>query len=153
VTTYVDSSALVPIYVPERFSTAARSAVRQAGQVPFTALHDLEVPNAFELLVGRELMTRDECRSIQEQLNDDLENERLMRTSVDLDQVFTQAIELSRLYTAKHLARSLDLLHVAAAHVATCTTFVSADDRQLAVAKASGLKVIDVKRGTRRSKH
>jgi predicted nucleic acid-binding protein len=149
VTTHVDSSALVPIYVPERFSTAARSAVRQAGQIPFTAIHELEVPNAFELLAGRELMTRDECRSVQEQLNDDLENQRLVRTALDLDQVFTQAQELSRLYTAKHLARSLDLLHVAAAHVATCTTFVSADDRQLAVAKASGLKVIDVKRGPR----
>jgi predicted nucleic acid-binding protein len=153
VTTYVDSSALVPIYVPERFSTAARSVIRKAGQIPFTLIHELEVPNAFELLVGRELMTRDERRSLQEQLNDDLESQRLMRTSLDLDRVFTQAIELSRLYTAKHLARSLDLLHVAAAHVATCRTFASADDRQLAVAKASGLKVIDVKRDLRRHKH
>jgi len=153
VTTYVDSSALVPIYVPERFSTAARSAIRDAGQIPFTLIHELEVPNAFELLVGRELMTRDERRSVQEQLNDDLENQRLMRTSLDLDQVFTQASELSRLYAAKHLGRSLDLLHVAAAHVATCRTFVSADGRQLAVAKASGLKVIDVTRGLRRRKH
>jgi predicted nucleic acid-binding protein len=152
VTTYVDSSALVPIYVPERFSTSARSAVRDAGQIPFTAIHELEVANAFELLVGRELMTREECRSIQQQLRDDLENQRLMPTSLDLDEVFTQASELSTLYTAKHLARSLDLLHVAAAHVATCKTFVSADDRQLAVAKASGLNVIDVKRRPRRRK-
>jgi predicted nucleic acid-binding protein len=150
VTTYVDSSALVPIYVPERFSASARSAVRNAREIPFTAIHELEVPNAFELLVGRELMTRDECRSIQQQLRDDIENERLMRTPLDLDQVFAHASELSRLYTAQHLARSLDLLHVAAAHVATCKTFVSADDRQLAVAKASGLKVIDVKSGRRR---
>ena len=148
-TTYVDSSALVPIYVPERFSTSARNAVRTAGQVPFTAIHELEVPNAFELLVGRDLMTRDECRSLQRQLRDDLESQRLMRVSLDLDQVFTQAGELSKLHTAKHLARSLDLLHVAAAHAATCTTFVSADDRPLAVAKASGLKVIDIKRRPR----
>lgn len=151
-TTYVDSSALVPIYVPERFSTSARTAIRDAGQVPFTAIHELEVPNAFELLAGRDLMTRDECRSIQGQLREDLEAHRLVHVSVDLDQVFTQAGEFSRLYAAKHLARSLDLLHVAAAHAAACTTFVSADDRQLAVAKASGLKTIDIKRGTRRQK-
>jgi predicted nucleic acid-binding protein len=150
VTTYIDSSALLPIYVPERFSTSARSAVRDAGRIPFTAIHELEVPNAFELLVGRELMTREECGSIRQQLRDDIENERLMRTALDLDQVFGQASELSRLYTARHLARSLDLLHVAAAHAATCTTFVSADDRQLAVARASGLKTIDIKRGPRR---
>lgn len=151
-TAYVDSSALVPIYVPERFSTAARNAIRSAGQVPFTAIHELEVPNAFELLVGRDLMSRDECRSVLRQLHDDLQSQRLMHVSLDLDQVFTQAGDLSKLHTAKHLARSLDLLHVAAAHVATCTTFVSADDRQLAVAKASGLRTLDIKRGTRRRK-
>jgi hypothetical protein len=66
--------------------------------------------------------------------------------------VFTQAGDLSKLHSAKHLARSLDLLHVAAAHIATCTTFVSADDRQLAVAKASGLRTVDIKRGKRRRK-
>jgi predicted nucleic acid-binding protein len=152
VTTYVDSSALVPIYVPERFSSSARSLVRTAGQVPFTAIHQLEVPNAFELLVGRDQMSRDECRAVQRQLQEDLESQRLMAISLDLDQVFTQAGELSRLYAAKHLARSLDLLHVAAAHEAKCTTFVSADDRQLAVAKASGLKTVDIKRRPRRQK-
>ena len=148
-TTYVDSSALVPIYVPEHFSTVA---VRAAAQVPFTAIHELEVRNAFELLVGRQLITRQECGSIDQQLRNDLENQRLVPTSLDLDAVFTQASELSRLYTAKYLARSLDLLHVAAAHAALCNTFVSADDRQLAVAKASGLNVIDIKRRTRRPK-
>ena len=151
-TTYVDSSALVPIYVPERFSTSARSVIRDAGQVPFTAIHELEIPNAFELLVERDLVTREECRSIQGQLREDLEAQRLMSVSLNLDEVFTQAGELSRRYSAKHLARSLDLLHVAAAHAVPCTTFVSADDRQPAVAKASGLRTIDVKRGPRRRK-
>ena len=61
--TYVDSSALVAIYVPERFSAAARRAVRGAAQVPFTQVHRLEVFNAFEMLVGRGTITRGECRS------------------------------------------------------------------------------------------
>jgi predicted nucleic acid-binding protein len=143
---------LVPVYVTERFSPAARSVVRTAGQVPFTAIHQLEVPNAFELLVGRELIARDECRAIQVQLQDDLDNQRLMPVSLDLDRVFADARELSRLYTAKFLARSLDLLHVAAAHLLRCTTFVSADDRQLTVAKASGLSTRDIKRRVRRQK-
>lgn len=151
-TTYVDSSALVPVYVPERFSKAARSVVRTAGQVPFTAIHQLEVPNAFELLMGRELITRHECRCVQAHLRDDLENERLVPVSLDLERVVVDAAELSRLYTAKFLARSLDLLHVAAAHQALCTTFVSADDRQLAVARASGLSVVDIKRQIRRQR-
>ena len=149
-TTYFDSSAFVAVYVPERFSVVARSAVRRAGQVPFTALHQLEVANAFEHLVGRGLITRHECSGIQVQLRDDLENHRLLPIALDLDRVFTEAGELSQLYTARFLARSLDLLHVAAAHAAQCTRFVSADDRQLAVAKASGLSPVDIKRRVRR---
>ena len=133
-TTYVDSSALVAVYVPERFSKAARGAVRNVPQVPFTQLHELEVPNAFELLVGRGLISREECRAIQSQLRDDLETQRLAPVSLDLERVFTSASELSHVYTAKFLTRSLDLLHVAAAQLTMCVRFVSADDRQLAVA-------------------
>lgn len=55
-TTYVDSSVLVAVYVSERFSKAARQVVRAAPQIPFTQLHDLEVRDAFELLVGRNLI-------------------------------------------------------------------------------------------------
>lgn len=145
-TTYIDPSALVPVYVPEQFSEAARSAVRAAGQIPFTALHQLEVANAFEQLVGRRVMTRGECRAIHAHLRDDIESQRLLPLALDLDRVFAEASELSRLHTARLLARSLDLLHVAAAHVAECSKFVSADDRQLAVARASGLAPVDIKR-------
>ncbi len=149
--TYIDSSALVAVYVTERFSDAARESVRAAGPVPFTALHQLEVSNAFELLVGRKQMTRGECRAIQAQLRGDVQEHRLVSMTMDLDQVFADAAELSRLHTARRLARSLDLLHVAAASIVRCSTFVSADDRQLAVAKASGLTTIDIKRASART--
>ncbi len=148
--TYIDSSALVPVYVPERSSDAARSAVRAAGQVPFTALHRLEVPNAFALLAGRKILTKDEHRSILAQLGDDLDHQRLVSVSLDFEQVLAEAADLSRAHTARFLTRSLDVLHVAAAHAATCTTFVSADDRQLRLAKASGLRPVDIRRRVRR---
>jgi predicted nucleic acid-binding protein len=152
VRTYIDSSVLVAVYVPERFSNAARQTVRAVQQVPFTLLHELEVPNAFELLVGRGAISREECRAVHAQLQEDLDSQRLVRVPVDLDRVFTTAIDLSRTNTAKALARSLDLLHVAAARVMMCSAFASADDRQLAVAKATGLKVVDIKRYVRRKK-
>lgn len=149
-TTYADSSAVIPLYVSERFSESAESVLRRSGdQIPFTVLHQLEVPNAFARLVGRELMTREECDVVQQQLRDDLDSHRLMLIAIDLDGVFHHASELSTRFAAKHLARSLDLLHVAAAHAAGCSRFVSADDRQLAVAKASGLKIVDIKRSAR----
>ena len=151
-TLYVDSSVLVAVYVPERFSKAARKAVRGVPQVPFTPLHELEVLNAFELLVGRSLITRDECRAIRAQLQADLESLRLARVPLDLDSVCGSATEFSRLYTSRFLTRSLDLLHVAAAQAMMCSTLVSADDRQLAVAKAAGLKVLDIKHRVGRKK-
>jgi predicted nucleic acid-binding protein len=150
-TTYADSSALVALYVTEQFSDEAEATLKAAGQVPFNLIHQLEVSNAFERLVGRKLMTRDECRGLYHHLQDDLDNRRLVLTSVDLESVFGQATELSRAHAARFLARSLDILHVAAAHVSRCTTFVSADDRQLSVAKASGLAAVDIKRPRRRA--
>jgi predicted nucleic acid-binding protein len=148
-TTYADSSALVAVYVTEQFSDAADAALKAAGQIPFNLIHQLEVPNAFERLVGRKLLTRDECRGLYEHLQEDLDDQRLVATAVDLDAVFAQATELSTAHAARFLARSLDLLHVAAAHVSRCTRFVSADDRQLSVAKASGLAIVDIKRRMR----
>jgi len=146
VTTYVDSSALVPIYVPERFSTVARTVISGVPQVPLTPLHELEVSNAFALLIGRRLITRDEHRAIRRQLQEDLDAQRLLPVALDWERAFASACELSGAHTARLLTRSLDLLHVAAAHVIGCRVFVSADDRQLAVARASGLKVIDIKK-------
>ena len=148
--TYVDSSALVPLYVPESFSAAARVAIQEAEQVPYTALHQVEVPNAFELMVGRRLIDREECRAILRQLQDDVDSQRLIPTPLDLERVLADASDLSRRYTARFLARTVDLLHVAAAHLLLCQGFVSADDRQLAVAKATGLPVVDIKRARRR---
>ena len=149
---YVDSSALVPLYVTERFSDAADSTLTVAGQVPFTLIHQLEVPNAFERLVGNNLLTRDECGALYKHLQEDLDTRRLVPVSLDFEAALVQAAELSRAHAAKFLARSLDLIHVASAHLAKCTTFVSADDRQLAVAKATGLKIVDIKRPIRRKK-
>ena len=148
--TYFDSSALVPLYVPEAFSVRVRDEARKAEQVPYTALHRLEVLNAFELLPGRRAITSDERELVLEQLQDDLQSGRLMVLALDLDRVFAEAADLSRQYSAKFLCRSLDLLHVASAHLAVCRTFVSADDRQLRVAGATGLTVVDIRRPLRR---
>jgi predicted nucleic acid-binding protein len=149
VTTYIDSSALVPAYVPERFSTVAREALRGVPQVPYTPLHELEVSNAFALLKGRGLITAEEYRAIRTQLKDDVDAQRLVPVALDWAGVFAIACELSEAYTATLLTRSLDLMHVAAARATSCRVFVSGDDRQLAVAKAAGLKVVDITRRSR----
>ena len=57
VTTFFDSSVLAAIYLAEPHSAAARKAVSRVPVVPYTALHHLEVRNAFRLLVGWKRMT------------------------------------------------------------------------------------------------
>lgn len=97
-----------------------------------------------------EMYYMNEGRAVHGHLRDDIQHQRLLAVSRDLDRVFADAARLSHEHTAKLLTRSLDLLHVAASHVAGCSRFVSADDRQLAVAKASGLATVDNKRRARR---
>lgn len=150
-TTYIDSSVLVAVYVPERFSASARRTLSHVPQVPYTLLHELEVANAFALLLGRRSITVAEHRAIGAQVRDDVEAQRLVPTAVDWPQTFAGACELSESCTPTLLTRSLDLLHVAAAGAIGCKVFVSADDRQLAAAKAAGLKAVDIKRTTARS--
>jgi predicted nucleic acid-binding protein len=151
VTAYIDSSALVAVYVPERYSAAARTTLTKVPQVPYTPLHELEVANAFALLLGRGRITAAQHRAIGAQLRDDVDAQRLRPTALDWPQVFAGACELSATCTPSLLTRSLDLLHVAAARALECRVFVSADDRQLAAAKAAGLKAVDIKRSTARS--
>lgn len=148
-TTYIDSSALVPVYVPERFSIVAREVLRGVPQVPYTPLHELEVSNAFALLEGKRLITAEERRAIRTQLKDDVDAQRLVPVPPDWTGVFAIACELSEAHTSRLLTRSLDLIHVATARALNCRVFVSADDRQLAVAKAAGLAVVDIKKRPR----
>jgi len=149
VITYVDSSALVPVYVPERFSRAARQVIRATPSVPFTDLHQLEVPNAFALLLGRGLISAEQHRAVRAHLQEDLDAGRLVRVAVDWPEVFAVAQQLSDSFTASLLTRSLDLVHVAAARAARYRFFVSADDRQLAAARAAGIEAVDIRRGVR----
>lgn len=57
----------------------------------------------FALLVGRKLLTKDERRAVQEQLRIDVDEQRLVPVSLDVEQVFTEAAELSHVHTARFL--------------------------------------------------
>ena len=153
-TTYFDSSVLVAVYVAEVDSEAARRALSAEPQAPFTPLHELDMRNAFRLLVGRKRITSREAAAVASHLDDDIAARRLVQVPIDLYEVFTRAEKLSARHSKRLLTRSLDILHVAAALELECTRFVSLDARQLRLAHAAGLDAINVsmsRRGTRRS--
>ena len=144
---YFDSSALVKIYVTEAFSERARREVQSVAQLPFTWLHQLEVTNALQVLAGRKLLSAEESRRLLDQLEDDRQAGRLAETALDWPKVFHESVQLSRQHSARLLARSLDIVHVAAAVELACERFVSADERQLSLARLAGLKPVDIRTG------
>lgn len=144
-TVYFDSSALVAVYVTEAYSERARRELRNCASLPWTPLHDLEVRNALRLLRGRGQIDEVELEGLLEHVDDDIEKGRLARPVIDLGAVFRRAGELSRKRASKTLARTLDVLHVAALIEIGCRTLVSGDERQIALARAEGLRTIDIR--------
>lgn len=142
---YFDSSALVTIYVTGPFSTRAREEAVRAGRIAFTPLHDLEVRNALRALHGRRALTAAQQAEFERLLDHDLRVERLVSATLDFAAVFRRAAGLSAAHTAKLLCRSLDILHVAAALELGATEFASGDERQLRLAAATGLTVMDIR--------
>lgn len=145
-TAYVDTSVLVAVYLPERHSGAARRAVARLPQVPFTALHRLELRNALELLLGRGQVTVAERDAVLELVEADRRARRLAMVAFDWDRVFERAVAVAAQHSASALSRSLDVLHVAAALELGCAAFVTADRRQAVVAAAVGMALTDVTR-------
>ncbi len=90
-TPYVDSGALIKLYVRELNSAAAARSIRRWRFIPLNAIQELEM-------------------------------------------------RLPEQYTAATLARSLDIMHVAAAVAAAPDVFVTADSRQESVARKAGLR-------------
>jgi len=143
-TSYVDSSVLVAIYIPEPTSGRARQQVRASGSVPWSQLHDLEVRNALRLLCGRKVLSTVELAAVLSQLEEDIDARRLLRVEVDWPAAFARAQALSEAHAAKVLSRSLDILHVALAVELRCTRFVSADHRQVRLARLARLRAVEV---------
>jgi hypothetical protein len=139
---YADSSFLVSCYLLDA-NTAQANSYLSAKDIPliWTALHALEVRNAFELGVFRGLLTGADAAAAWTNLQNDLKNARLVRMTVRWSPAFRQATRLSERHSATTGTRSLDILHVAAVKSLRSVEFISFDGRQRALASAAGLKV------------
>jgi len=144
---YFDSSALIAVYVNEVHSSRARSELKKHVSIPWTPLHDLEVRNALRLLHGRARIDKTELHVLLAHLDDDLRMGRLERPVIDLGAVFRRAGGLSEIHSHETLARSLDILHVAALIELGCTRLVSGDERQINLAKAEAIATFDIRTG------
>jgi len=90
---------------------------------------------------GRGEITDTGLKGALRDLQADIDAGRLEKPVYDLPGVFHTAEVLSAKYAVVTLARSLDILHVAAALVIGAVDFVTFDKRQASLATKAGLKV------------
>jgi hypothetical protein len=141
--TYADSALLVKAYCPEATSAQAIALIRQATPpLPLTHLHELEIRNALRLKRHRGELTDAELAGALAHFQSDIDEGLLAKPGYDLAQVFREAEALSSKHAVTTGARSLDVLHVAAAVVIGVQEFASFDRRQRETAAQAGLKVL-----------
>ncbi len=142
-TTYVDSSVLVKAYCLEPDSAQALTLIGHVEPpLPFTLLHSLEIKNALRLKRYRGDLTLFQLRGALGNLQDDIDSGFLHIPDLDSRALFDEAELLSAAHTAALGARSLDILHVAAAVLLTCREFATFDRVQRKLARAAGFKVL-----------
>lgn len=141
-TGYVDTGLLVKLYVLEPNSDRAIEAVTRLGAVPYTQLHALELRNALRAMEGRRTISADQRRAALDAVDEDVAAGRLLAVRPPWPEVFRRAERLSRDHTAKTLARSLDILHVACALAEEAAAFLTADERQHRLAELAGIESV-----------
>lgn len=140
---YADTSFLFSYYGQDANSAVAVAAL-SARQVPlpFTALHHLELRNAFELAVQRGVLTALGVRVVWAVVLGDVRKKRLLRPAVDWRMAWRRAAQLSGRHTHRLATRSFDILHVAVAQHLGTREFFSFDHRQRQLAAAEGMVVL-----------
>jgi predicted nucleic acid-binding protein len=140
--TYFDTSVLLKTYIEDALSEVADALLFEAGTpIPFTHLHAIELPTAIRLKRFRKEITVEQETASLETVSADVASGRLQCPPYDLDTLFRHAEAISQRHAATIGARSMDILHVAAALESNCTELVSFDNRQRKLALAEGMTI------------
>ena len=136
---YLDTSALVKLYVREPESAELSAFVRKlAPPLPFSSLHELELTHALERRREAGAITTIGLNQITGALDKDLTQGVLARPDTEWPGIFARAIHLLRQHRG---LRSLDALHIGQALESGARWFVTYDKRQGKAASAEGLKL------------
>ena len=107
--------------------------------LPISEFHWLELQNALGLAVFQKRITEDQSLQAWRDAQNDLENGRLISRSLNWQAAFRLARDLAKTETPQIGARSLDVLHVAAALLIGASDFLTFDHRQRSLAIREGL--------------
>ena len=136
---YLDSSALVKLYVREPETAELSAFVRKsAPPLPFSSLHELELTHALERRREEGDLSTIAVNQITGAIDKDLTQGVLSRPDAEWPGIFARAIHLLRQHRG---LRSLDALHIGQALESGAVWFVTYDKRQGKAASAEGLKL------------
>lgn len=140
--TYVDTSVLFSLYVPDANSARA-DAWRQANPAPveFTGFHRIELRNALSLAVFQQRLTTAQAEAAWMQVQEDLKAGLLVAKPNLWARLVPEAEALATQHTPTIGTRSLDVLHVSAALVMGATEFCTFDARQGKLAQLAGMQL------------
>ena len=138
-TTYVDSSFIVSLYVTDSHSADSRQRIQTISTLWWTPLHSAEWAHAIAQQVFRGTLSLSEAREVYRQLEDDRAAGPWLEIGLP-DHAFDLCADLARRYGSKFGVRTLDSLHVACALELKAERFWTFDERQAKLAKAEGLK-------------
>jgi uncharacterized protein len=116
--------------------------MRTPGALPITRFGRAESVNSVSLAVHRKIISSEGARSALDDLNADIRAGRLSLADALWRRTLDLAADLSERHTARLGTRSLDVLHVATAITLGMKQFVTYDERQGALAKVTGMKVL-----------
>jgi predicted nucleic acid-binding protein len=132
VKTFFDSSAFAKRYVEEPGSQTVDSLCREATEVALSVLCVPEIISALMRRVREGLLTRREYAEAKQYLSEDIRDATIVNLVPEVLSSCTKILETSAV-------RAADALHVACALEWETELFVSADRRQISVAKRAGL--------------
>ncbi|MDQ8206609.1 type II toxin-antitoxin system VapC family toxin [Coraliomargarita sp. SDUM461003] len=138
---YFDTSSLLKLYNEENGSREVIAIAQSQAIIPLSFIGEMELRNSLRVLYGRKRIHAEELEQALLYIEEDIASGRLQRLHPDPLRIENQCFELSRLYSADNLCRTLDILHVATAIISNIKHFVTCDKRQAQLAAEVGLNL------------
>lgn len=132
--TFFDSSAFAKRFIEEPGSDEVEKICQKTESIGLSSLCLPEIISALNKRVREKSISRKSYFIIKKRLLEEIED-------ADLINVIPEIIARSILLLEKNKLRTIDAVHLASAIIWETDLFISADQRQIAAAKKSGLNV------------
>ena len=138
---YADTSLLVSLYLGDDNTAQALASVAASGRpLLLTSWQQFELENALQLRLFRRESSRADLAEAETRLTEDLAAGVVVPVTLSMSSVLPVARQLTARHTALVGCRAFDVFHVAAAVHLRASRFLTFDVRQLALARAAGLR-------------